>query len=321
MAAGVVLQAITQAIAEDEVASSAMAASVAAAAVSSALAAASASDAFTTSDAQADGIASDALADAIVEEAVSSALADEADEIAAPPEVNGVGILEDPLALAIVQRALVAALTNEVPVGDPALMAMTREHQAGLDNGDSALAQWVAERAVSIALANGPVRSKFIGTATASTDDDIGTDVCNGLACGCMRVKVTVADKADGVQQYAITRDSETAGVGFANQVTLRRFRDFEALDQKLRSTMNAEAMPPLPEKHLFGLGLWRDHDETLAERATALEAYLNALLLGSSLIDGPGSGTAPAAASIAELLGLDALQLAPERVLLAGNN
>ena len=38
-----------------------------------------------------------------------------------------------------------------------------------------------------------------------------------------------------------------------------------------------------LPEKHLVGLGLWRDRDATLRERASHLQTYLNTVLRSGS--------------------------------------
>ena len=59
-----------------------------------------------------------------------------------------------------------------------------------------------------------------------------------------------------------------------------KRFRDLEEFDTALReATGFTDMLPRLPEKHLLGLGLWRDPEQALLERAFALESYLNELL------------------------------------------
>ena len=83
----------------------------------------------------------------------------------------------------------------------------------------------------------------------------------------------------------------------------MKRFTDFEKLHKELvQKKASGEALPELPEKHLIGLGVWRDREQTLTERAQALETYINDVLL---------TGSHEKVVQVADFLDLDFLELA----------
>ena len=123
-----------------------------------------------------------------------------------------------------------------------------------------------------------------------------------------MRINVSVGTKEDNVQRYCI----ECMPSSSAAPMPPKRFRDFEEFDKALReATGFTDMLPRLPEKHLLGLGLWRDPEQALLERAFALESYLNELLENEM--------TTPEIKLLAEFLSVEeALLLAPDYLQLA---
>ena len=84
------------------------------------------------------------------------------------------------------------------------------------------------------------------------------------------RVNVRLVESEGiGTVYYSVSRGGHAA--------VLRRFKHFEALHRQLLALPDCADPPELPEKHLIGLGLWRDREETLKQRADALEAFLSA--------------------------------------------
>ena len=131
-----------------------------------------------------------------------------------------------------------------------------------------------------------------------------------GASCSAvtMRINVSVGTKEDNVQRYCI----ECMPSSSAAPMPPKRFRDFEEFDKALReATGFTDMLPRLPEKHLLGLGLWRDPEQALLERAFALESYLNELLENQM--------TTPEIKLLAEFLSVEeALLLAPDYLQLA---
>ena len=121
---------------------------------------------------------------------------------------------------------------------------------------------------------------------------------------GGVMLAVAVAGKASatGPVLYSVTHTK-------SGKCVLRRFKAFETLDE---SCMSKGLTPCLPEKHLFGLGMWRPRDEALAERAEQLEDYLNGLLL---------AGSHETAIAVADFLDLNHLDLACDFLSLASQD
>lgn len=110
------------------------------------------------------------------------------------------------------------------------------------------------------------------------------------------KVEVSVEGKEglDGPVRYKLQRGESSCS---------RRFKEFETLHTELRAITDSEVpLPPLPEKHLIGMGLWRDREQALAERAGALEQYLNTVL--------ETSNSEQVVPVVAEFLGVDPLSL-----------
>lgn len=117
-------------------------------------------------------------------------------------------------------------------------------------------------------------------------------------------VSVTLAETEGGPQLFKVEQNSTKKGAG-RPAGSYKRFKDFEKLHKELKKRASAgteAALPELPEKHLIGLGLWRDKEKTLAERAAALEAYINDVLT---------TGSHEAVVAVADELQLDFLELA----------
>ena len=110
-------------------------------------------------------------------------------------------------------------------------------------------------------------------------------------------VSVDGQQGVSGPVLFRVVHQAHPAGVS-------RRFTEFETLHAALQQTDESGLSGlALPEKHLLGLGLWRDRDTTLRERAAHLEAYLNAAL---------HSGSKEAAVLLASFAELDVISLTP---------
>ena len=110
------------------------------------------------------------------------------------------------------------------------------------------------------------------------------------------KVEVSVEGKEglDGPVRYKLQRGESSCS---------RRFKEFETLHTEPRAITDSEVpLPPLPEKHLIGMGLWRDREQALAERAGALEQYLNTVL--------ETSNSEQVVPVVAEFWGVDPLSL-----------
>ena len=122
-------------------------------------------------------------------------------------------------------------------------------------------------------------------------------------------VKVIGRSRRKGPVLYSV----KTSGNGVEIVNVQKRFSDFENLHQQLVS-ITERPLPLLPDKHLFGIGIWRDAAETLERRAAGLETYMNALILETNLLD----ATAGEVVELADFLQLDFLQLASNFLRLA---
>ena len=113
--------------------------------------------------------------------------------------------------------------------------------------------------------------------------------------------------EAAGPVLYSVSVHDQAGG---ERPALLKRYSEFEALHEALlaaRTTLGGREPPCLPEKHLFGLGLWRHYEEAYAERARGLEAYLAQLLSDVTLVESSAEETI----AIADFLKIDLLDLA----------
>ena len=125
---------------------------------------------------------------------------------------------------------------------------------------------------------------------------------------------VTLHGKAEGKAGPVLYSVLVHHQAGGERPALLKRYSEFEALHQALLAARSSGGssgleLACLPEKHLFGLGLWRQPEEAYAERARGLEAYLAQLLSEVTLVE----SSAEEAIAIADFLKLDLLDLASD--------